>query len=259
MRNTFKKITKTVLTLAIACGSISEASAANEITVCAVPQTYAAVENLKDIAPVKFKTFYSTTNEIYARVANNSGICDLVISSDEKLPVLLIRSDKAQIHSLKAFVRAPLLLWSKDPTLLDKTAKAVTQQRLHSLAIPKANLTPVGLATADVVSKKSFPTDYIKNKIYRAEQEYQVYSMVNEGNVQAGFLTKPVLVSANGKVDGSYWQVPRSNYPDILYYEIMATNSVNQADLEKLYEFVKSDRKSLDLFYKSGFSPITED
>ncbi|MDO5351608.1 MAG: molybdate ABC transporter substrate-binding protein [Succinatimonas sp.] len=249
MRKTIEKLISFLVLL------IPTLSWAQSLQVCAVPQTYGALEAIAKIAPIEFKTDFATATDIYAKISNQSGRCDLVIAADEKLPILLIRSNKAKSHLKQPLVRAPLLLWSAKTDLLDKTAQAVSQKRLKSIALADPRLTPVGFATHQIVSQDNFPTAYLKGHIYRADHEYQVYAMVAEGNVECGFLTKPLVVK-NGKALGSYWQVPRNNYPDLIYYALPLNESKYQRDIQTLVKFLTEDPRSMNIFINAGFSKL---
>ena len=173
---------------------------ASEVKVCAVPQVYGALEALHEISPVDYSTRYGTANDILSWITNAQEHCDLVISSDEKLPILLIRAQKAQPASLHSFIRAPLLLWSADPRVLDSSLKVIREKKLKSLCVPRAELTPVGFATKMILAKKEFPTSYLEGKIYRTDQEYQCFSLIKSATVQSGFITKPLVISATSSL-----------------------------------------------------------
>lgn len=251
MRKTIKELTfYLVLSLFFSANSYSA-----DLKICAVPQVYSAFEAIKEISPVNFESKYASATDIYAKIANNEEKCDIVISSDEKLPILLIRSGKASAQNKEQLVRAPLLLWSKDPSLLDKTAYAITTKKLKSIAIANPHLTPVGFASHKIFSQKNFPKDYLNGHIFRADHEYQVFAMVENGNVQCGFLSRPLIIK-NGLPSGSYWQVPRGTYPDLIYYAQTLDSNKNKRDAQTFIKFLKEDHRALNIFIKAGFSNI---
>lgn len=236
---------------------------AAELKVCAVPQLYQAVNYLKDHAPVKFEPVFGTANELYARIANAPGnntrrVCDVLLSSDERLPISLIRSQKALGSSMKAFARAPLVLWSADPTLFkghDPHA-LFAQQKIKSLAIADSSLTPVGYASRQAVRTSGFNTSYLKDKTYRSEHEYQVYSMVSSGNVQAGFVTLPLITSIKHRIPGSFYIVPRSRHSDIQYYGVLLMQSSKLRAAQLLLTYIIDDPRAHRVFTTFGFAPI---
>ena len=92
------------------------------VTVCAATQTYSALEAVKEHSPTEITTQYAAGEDLEALLAEDKSHCELVISADEKLPILLVRAGKASASSMSVLVRAPLILWSADPTLLDNKA-----------------------------------------------------------------------------------------------------------------------------------------
>lgn len=223
-------------------------------TVCAVPQVYAALEASKTETPQYYKTFYAPLEDLESRISNNEGPCDIVISSEEKFGVLMLRANKTEMNSIQPFVKAPLILWSADENLFKDNIKVITKKKLKSIAIPIAKLSPVGFAASQITKKKEFPTDYLKHRLYRTEHEYQTYAMVSSGNVQVGFLTKPLIMDKGNKT-GSYWAIDRSYYEPINYYIIKNAKSINAQTL-KVYEYLKSSPKALTHFYNTGFESL---
>ncbi len=229
----------------------------DNVKVCANTQMYFALNAIKDIAPYKFEPFFATTSELYAMIANNTKKCDILISSEEKIAIELIRSNRIKAQSLQPFLRAPLILWSKNPLLFKNNSPLnIETSKLKSIAIAKAELTPVGFATNQIVSSDKFKTNYLKDKIYRADHEYQVFSMVSSENVQAGFITKPLIIKNTRESNGSYWVVPKSYHADILYYISMHTNSVKQKEVIALYNYLYKNSKAIQYFKAFGFEDI---
>ncbi len=248
-----------ILALALILPAAMEAQA--QVRLCAVPQVYQAVESLKDISPLPYETFYAVPDDIYARVANSQDgkdSCDVVISSDERLPILLTRALKAVPGTMNAFIRAPLILWSQKPGLIDRKGGAASAKKLKSLALPKPSLTPVGYAAKLVAEKSSFPTRHLEGHIYRGEQEYQVYALVKDGHADAGFITKPLVVQENGRIEGSYWQVSREAYPDICYYVTLMDNASDKNAAEQFHGFISSNLKVREAFVRAGFEPLND-
>ncbi len=223
------------------------------VNLCASTQTYSALEAVREHCPEEFNVHYAFAEELEALISDPKSRCQIIISSGEKIPVLLTRSGKALISDMRQIARAPLILWSADPSLLDYKASAVSNKKLKSLAIPKSELTPVGYASAQIVSKPNFPTNYLKGHIYRAEHEYQVLAMVNDGNVQAGFITKPLIMDAHGHTKGSYWQTPRNNYPELGYYLIPLLTEKNKENVKKLCNYLMTSPEVLSDFIAAGF------
>ncbi|MGN0893383.1 MAG: substrate-binding domain-containing protein [Succinivibrio sp.] len=235
---------------------MTKAVIAQTVTVCAVPQAYSALEKIKRTAPFYFRTYYGTFEELFARInsADKKNYCSLVISDEEKIPVLLIEAGKTTYSNYKAFVKAPLILWSADEKLFEEDIKVIKKKRLKSLALPKQNLSCVGFTAGQVVKRKSFPTEYLKNRIYRADHEFHAYSLVSSGNVQAGFMTKPVIMR-NGKPTGSYWLVPDEYYDQIQYY--IVNLSLEDRKSGAVYDYISTDKNALSCFFDAGFCDLS--
>lgn len=228
-----------------------------ELKICAVPQLYTALEHLKGLSPVTFSANVQTSSDIYADLANSSEhTCDILLSSDERLPLKLANTGKLDAKNMQAFAKVKLLLWSPNPRLISQgTAEQLfTKKRLQSVALPKAELTPVGFAAHEVMRHHKLQARFLQDNTYRAVNEYQVYAMVNEGNVEAGFVSSPLIFTLTRQLNGSYWTVPEDYYPTIQYYAtILNGDKVPFAKAQQFIQFLTTDKKAGDLLEALGF------
>lgn len=261
----FKQVFKSLVlsALAVLGFSLGPAQAAGKsaepVKLCAVTQLYDSVEMIRRISPISFKPYYGTENEIYALLSNREGQCDLILSSSERLPITLIRAELADPVTMSAFTRAPLILWSADPQYFRDGVEKIIRKEIKSIAIPDARLTPAGFAASQITKDKAFPTDYLRNSIYRAPHEYQIYGMVSAGYVECGFITKPLIASLTREAQGSYWEVPRGYHPDILYYSVLAKQNPRKTQAQRLAQLFSQDEKFQEILNASGFAPLNID
>ncbi len=232
------------------------ANASDDIVVCGVPQVYSAVMSIKNFSPVKYDTYFGTQEDIEERVLSNSGTCTLILTDEEKLPVSLLRANKTSVDAVKQFIKAPLILWTKNKRLLIDDVRPIVKKKLKSIALPKPELTSVGYSASEVSKMKNFPTEYLKknNKIYRPNSEFQAYVLARSGKVQTAFVTKP-LIMRNGRPTGSYWFIPHDYYSPIYYYIISTENSKRA---KELFDYLSTNSDALQYFYRSGFEDLAK-
>lgn len=241
----------------------TDQEAGKVLKVCAVPQLYNALTRLQLSSPIKFESNVATSSDLYADLVNsNEHKCDVLLSSDERLPLQLASTGKTDAGYMQPFAKVKLLLWSPNPRLINSTEgqKLFTEQKLKSIAVAKGELTPVGYASEQVLKQPELKASFLKDHTYRTDNEYQVYSMVQEGNVEAGFVTTPLVLTLTRQMNGSYWEVPEDFYPTIQYYAtIMKGDAVPTADAQKFIEFLKTDEKAASLLEALGFYPLNPD
>lgn len=240
-------------------GAKAQASEQETVKVCAVPQLYSALNHLyqKD---ENVSLYFATANELYALISNHEGVCDLLLASDERLPITLIRAQKAVASSLVPFARAPLVLWTKQQKLIDQNKpleQLIKDRKVKSLAVAKANLTPVGFASNEVLKSSKLKLDYLKNNLYKSEHEYQVYSMVDQGNVDLGLISLPLITNPKHKIDGIYFEIPRNIHPDILYYALLMQKSKDCKACQKFIKKLLSDSETQNSLKSFGFYALT--
>ena len=235
------------------------------LNVCAVPQLYSALQALSSKSRYPFVPRVATATEIYALIANTDNsklplLCDMVLSADERLPISLVRSQKALASSLVPFARVPLVLWSANPNLLQghDPRDLRRQGAITSMAVANPKLTPVGFATEQVLKGPLAisGTRSLREHLYRADHEYQVYSMVANANVDCGFISKPLLLAEGAALQGSYWEVPRRYHPDIQYYGVLLSPSVANKLAQDFLRYLVEDEDVHRFLNDYGFAPL---
>ena len=224
------------------------------LQICAAPQFYGPINALSHSRTLSaFTPYFAPESTLYAILANQTRRCDVLLTTSERYALLLMRSRRALPQDFKAFAKVPLVLFAHDPKLLaDGNGQAVKAQRLQSLALPKGELTPAGFAAAQVVARSDFPTNYLKNRLYRAEQEYQVYAMVSSGNVQSGIVTLPLITRADGTTEGSYWLLPQDWYPELKVYALALQGKAHATAVQWI-EQLQTKPEVAASFSKQGF------
>ena len=212
--------------------------AKSNIEVCAAPQTYSALENIKKYPKVHFETFYGSSDELLSIISNQKKRCHIIISEDEKIPVIMLKSNKTEFSNIKRLVRSPLILWSKDENAIDDKLNFLKKKKIKSLVHPKA----------------SFPSDFLKGKIFRTDHEYAAFSLVDNQNVQAGFMTKPVVMK-DGKIEGSYYIFPYDKYEPIFYY-VTLNNEEKSNRISTLYTELSTSVRVITSFVLAGFDSL---
>lgn len=229
------------------------------LKVCAVPQLYSALSTLQGHTSIAFTPRFATNNELYALLSNTAStklpqLCDVLLAADERLPISLIRMQKAVATTMQPFARAPLILWARHPQLLQGTdpQTLIENHAIKSIALAQSKLTPVGFATEQVLTQLDITP--IKEHTYKANHEYQVYSMVNSGNVDCGVISYPLIINEQRQTTGSAWPIPRNYYPDIRYYGIVLTPSSLNHAAPKFLHMLASDPKVQNHLQSFGFA-----
>ncbi len=248
------RIIKLIGLLLLSASFTSVHASDDTLEVCGVPQVYSAVEGIRENSEISFNSYFGTMQDIESRAIYYRGKCNVIITNEERLPANLIKEGKITQNSVARLVKAPLILWSNNKFLLKDNVNVIVNRKLKSLALPKDSLTTVGFAATEVVKRKDFPSEYLKKKnaIYRAEHEYQIFSLLKNNNIQTGFITKP-LIMKNGETTGSYWYVPHEYYSPVYYY-IISTDKSDKT--QELYNYIRGNKKNLSEFYSAGFEAL---
>ncbi len=254
----FKKVAA-VLMAAAAFTAMGSAFADPALKICAVPQLYDSLELIREHSPVPVATFAGTSSELYAKISNKELSCDVLLSSDERLPITLIRASIADAASLQPFTRAPVILWSYDPQYFKEGFEVIAKKPIGSLSVPDERLTPPGFAATEILSSKDFPLNYPEGMIFKGRHEYQVYAMLKEGSVECGFITKPLIAAKSIEEKGSFIEIPRDLHSDIFYYAVVLSSSDNKDEAASFISWLRHDTKAAQILKSMGFAGINPD
>ena len=225
------------------------------LRVCAEPQFYAVVHELQDLADPPFTAVVDTTTVLEAGLANQALRCDLVLTGFSALSVMLMRGGRVHPAQVQVIAHAPLVVAARDRQLFRHGVDAITERRLRSLAVPRAAYSAVGHAAARIIRSPAFPTGYLENDIYRADQEFQVLAMLDSRQVQAGFVTLPLLHLLPWPEEYSYWKIPATYYPPLPCLAMIPSDSTRQELAARLMEALLHHPRVRELLERRGFGP----
>lgn len=233
----------------------AQAEEGAELRVCAEPQFYAVVHELQGLADPPFTAVVDTTTVLEAGLANRALRCDLVLTGFSALGVMLMRGGRVQPAQVQVVAHAPLVVAARDRQLFRHGVEAITGKRLRSLAVPRAARSAVGHAAAHIIRSPAFPTGYLEDDIYRADQEFQVLAMLDSRKVQAGFITLPLLHLLPWPEEYSYWKIPATYYPPLPCLAMIPSDSTQQELAARLMEALLHHPRVRELLERRGFGP----
>jgi len=204
----------------------------------------ALVEEFEATQPYQVKVSYGSSGKLYAQIKHGAPY-DLFFSADQALPKELVRSGFASSSDLHTYAIGQLILWSKDPNMLDSKASRLFAGEYKHIAIANPRFAPYGKAALEVLDGLGL-TEKSRPKWVTGENIAQTYQYVHSGNAEMGFIaltqlqTQIVLGNLNAYA-GSYWQVPNTLYQAIRQDMVILRRASNIDGAEAFYDFVRSD------------------
>ncbi|MEI6894154.1 MAG: molybdate ABC transporter substrate-binding protein, partial [Colwellia sp.] len=154
-----------------------------------------------------------STGKLFAQISNGAPF-DLFLAADQKRPSKLVEQALAVKDSQFTYAKGKLVLWSKDPSIIDKQGKSLTSTDLKHLAIANPKAAPYGEQAVNILKKLGL-YEQLKGKLVQGQNIGQTFQYVNSGSVKQGFVSLS-QVSFNGEISsGSFWMVPSNLYQAI--------------------------------------------
>jgi molybdate transport system substrate-binding protein len=181
----------------------------------------------------EIKSSPGSTGKHYAQIINGAPF-DLFFAGDSRRPRLL--EDQGRVFGKERFTYAlgKLLLWSSDPSLIDKSHKILKDKKVRYIAIANPKLAPYGLAAKEyLISQNLWP--HLKGRLVYGENIGQTYNFIRSGNAKIGFIAMSQYMKIK---EGSFLIIPGNLYSPIKQQVVLLTK--NNAAIE-LLEFIQTD------------------
>lgn len=228
-----------------------------DITVCAVPQLYDALAEVK----VKYEGnanehhtnlnfVFSPASLVYTQIQNKEITCDMFLGNDMRYPGLLIKSEVAYADSLQHFIKAQLILWSIT-SIVDSSCKVLLDNTYNRISLPDPKTQASGYAAFTALQSFGLNPKLFRSKLMYGANEYQTLSFIINGNVIMGILPKHMLVGNAFAHSGSYCTIPDNYYEPLYYYSVIL--KTDKYESSRTFAAYLLTEVAQNIFKKYGF------
>ena len=186
----------------------------------------------------KARLAFGSTGRFYAQIRNGAPF-DVLLAADDETPSRLER--EGQGGGRFTYAIGKLVLWSKQPTLVDDKGDVLRSGRFDKLALADPRLAPYGAAAIETMTKLGV-IDALRPKFVQGENIAQTWQFVATENAQLGFVALS-QVWADGKLkEGSAWLVPATLYTPIRQDAILLNKGKDKAAATALLQYLRGDK-----------------
>lgn len=186
----------------------------------------------------KARLAFGSTGRFYAQIRNGAPF-DVLLAADDETPTRLER--EGQGGGRFTYAIGKLVLWSKQPTLVDDKGDVLRSGRFDKLALADPRLAPYGAAAIETMTKLGV-IDALRPKFVQGENIAQTWQFVATENAQLGFVALS-QVWADGKLkEGSVWLVPATLYTPIRQDAILLNRGRDKAAATALLQYLRGDK-----------------
>ena len=181
-------------------------------------------------------TVVGSTGKLYAQISNGAPV-DIFLAADTERPRRLEDAGLTVSDSRFTYARGRLVLWSRQPDLIDPDGTVLNDPELHRLAIANPTIAPYGRAAMEVLAARGI--DLSERRLVRGENVGQARHFAYTGNVDAAFIAQSLMIADDASA-GSSWLVPTSLHKPIEQQAVLLKRAADNVSAQQFFEFLAS-------------------
>jgi len=234
----FGRLTAGLAALILSAGIISGARAADAPVAVAANFT----EPAKEIAAAFQKATgtsvslsFGASGDFYAELAHGAPF-EVFLSADAERPRRAEAEGFAAPGARFTYAIGRLVLYSKDPGLVDERGEVLGSGRFHTLAIADPAIAPYGEAAIQTLTRLGL-YDRLRTRIVQGASIAQAYAFTATGAAELGFVAQSQVINTSG---GSRWLVPERLHAPIVQDAVLLKRGENDPAARAFFAFLKS-------------------
>lgn len=178
------------------------------------------------------------TGKLYAQISNGAPF-DVFFAADQRRPTKLVAEKLAVKNSQFTYAQGQLVLWSKEPGLIDTQGKRLSAPGMIRLAIANPKAAPYGEQAVNALKKLGLYKQ-LESKIVQGQNIGQTFQYVSSGSVQQGIIAMS-QVTVNGEITtGSSWIIPSHLYDAIQQDAVLLEKGKNNPVAQQFLDYIQS-------------------
>lgn len=243
-----------LLAFLLACAALTTPALGAEVKVAVAANFTAPMQKIAQVFEQetghKAILSFGATGAFYAQIRNGAPF-QVLLGADDATPLRLEKEGLGVPGSRFTYAIGKLVLWSKQPGLVDNKGEVLRSGSFQRLAIANPKLAPYGRAAMEAVSRLGVLAR-VQPKIVQGENISQTYQFVATQNAQLGFVALS-QVYADGRINqGSGWIVPSGLYSPIRQDAVLLNSGKDNPAATALLAFLRGE-KSRTLIRAYGY------
>lgn len=183
---------------------------------------------------------FGSTGRFYAQIKNGAPF-EVLLAADDETPAKLEREGLGVAGSRYTYAIGKLVLWSKQPTLVDAQGLVLKSNSFDKIAIADPKLAPYGAAAVETMSKLGV-LDALRPKFVQGENIAQTHQFVATQNAALGFVALSQVYADGRLTEGSAWFVPAELHAPIRQDAVLLTKGQGNVAAQALLQYLKGDK-----------------
>ena len=181
-----------------------------------------------------------STGGFFAQIKNGAPF-QVLLAADDETPLRLEKEGLGVAGSRFTYATGKLVLWSKQPGLVDDKGEVLKSGKFLRIAIANPKLSPYGAAAIETMTKLGV-LQALQPKLVQGENIAQTYQFVASENAQLGFVALSQVLSEGKISQGSGWVVPASLHAPIQQDAILLNKGADSPAAKALMAYLRGDK-----------------
>jgi molybdate transport system substrate-binding protein len=186
---------------------------------------------------------FGSTGSFYAQIRHGAPF-QILLAADDETPIKIEKEGLGVAGSRLSYAMGKLVLWSKQPGLVDDKGEILRTGKFERIAIANPKLSPYGTAAMEALTTLGLVQE-IRPKIVQGENIAQTYQFVATENAQLGFVALSQVLTEGKISQGSGWIVPAKLHLPIQQDAILLVRGTDNPAAMSFMRFLRSDRARL--------------
>ncbi len=184
---------------------------------------------------------FGSTGKFYAQIRNGAPF-QLLLAADDTTPARLVAEGLGQADSRFTYATGRLLLWSKQPGLVDEQGAVLRKTgAFERIALADPKLAPYGAAAVQALGKLGL-LEALAPKFVQGESIAQTYQFIATENAALGFVALS-QVQVDGRIaQGSAWLVPANLHEPIRQDALLLNSGRSNPAAAALLQYLRGDK-----------------
>lgn len=183
---------------------------------------------------------FGSTGNFYAQIRNGAPF-HVLLAADDDTPLKIEQEGLGVPGSRFTYAIGKLVLWSKQPGLVDDKGDILRSGTFARIAIANPKLAPYGAAAIDTMAKLEL-LPVLQPRFVQGENIAQTYQFIATENAPLGFVALSQVLVDGKIVQGSAWIVPAGLHAPIAQDALVLSAGKDNPAATALMGFLRSDR-----------------
>ncbi len=183
---------------------------------------------------------FGSTGNFFVQI-KNGGPFQILLAADDETPARVDKDGLAVANSRFTYATGKLVLWSKQPGLVDDKGEVLRSARFERLAVANPKLAPYGAAAMETMGKLGLVST-LAPKFVQGENITQTYQFISTENAQLGFVALSQVYTDGRIREGSAWIVPAHLHQPIKQDAILLLTGKDNPAANALLAYLRGDK-----------------